>query len=209
LAATADDYAWFAERPHGLAEAYCLTLARGLTPAEFLARIGARAERAPLSGVGALFEPSMELWNDFPDAGMLIGVTTLAAGAAGAADWTMGVEVNGFLGVTPELIAPLSAGTRAVSHFSNLSASRFCWAEDAQVRLSFETLFPGWREGDTPDALLDDMREAGFDLSDDGDNTGHPNESAFALAERLTGVRVTAELLERASYSCGIAPVPG
>ena len=35
-----------------------------------------------------------------------------------------------------------------------------------------------------------------------------PTEAAFALAERLTGVRITMELLEESRYECGVAPVP-
>jgi Family of unknown function (DUF6461) len=42
MTATASDYAWF-EDDSGLAESYCVTLARGLTPSGFLLRIGAQA----------------------------------------------------------------------------------------------------------------------------------------------------------------------
>lgn len=49
------------------------------------------------------------------------------------------------------------------------------------------------------------MTEAGFDLSDeDGDGDDKPIAATFALAERLTGVRVTPDLLENARYACGI-----
>jgi hypothetical protein len=57
MSATAADYVWFEDRPAGLSEAYCLTLARGLTPAEFLTRINARPDQTR-TGVDALFEPS-------------------------------------------------------------------------------------------------------------------------------------------------------
>ncbi len=52
MTASAADYAWVAEDP-AIFETYCLTLARGLTPAEFLARISARPE-VPRAGISAL-----------------------------------------------------------------------------------------------------------------------------------------------------------
>jgi Family of unknown function (DUF6461) len=88
------------------------------------------------------------------------------------------------------------------------SGNRFYWIEDGDVRLYFEPLDPAYREGSTPDALAEVMREVGFDLSEDGENVEHPMEAAFALAEHLTGVRVTPEILEEATWLCGVAPVP-
>jgi hypothetical protein len=204
MTATAADYDWFEDRLPVLSEAYCLTLARGLTPAEFLARLNAR-EQPACTGLDALAGPSGATWNAFDGRELFIGATTVA-GAGG--DWALGVEINGFLGVTPEVIVPVSAGTRVVSHFQNIEAvDRFYWVDDGDIRLSFEPLFASYREGSTPDALLDMMRDVGFELSED-DDTAVPHAAALALAERLTGVRVTAELLEEATYACGIVPVP-
>jgi hypothetical protein len=56
--------------------------------------------------------------------------------------------------------------------------------------------------------LVDIIREVGFDLREDADNAERCIAAAFALADRLTGVRVTAELLEESTYVCGIAPLP-
>ena len=203
MSATAADYAWFEERPGGLSEAYCLTLARGLTPAQFLARLNARPD-VPRTGVGELFEPSMDMWDEVPEKELLVGVTTVPGDGG---DWALAVEVNGYLGATPEVIVPLSAGTRVVSHYANGGYS-FYWAEVGDIRLYFVPLDPDFREGSTPDALVDAMREAGFDLSEDGQNVEHPMEAAMALAERLTGVRITLEILEESTYLCGIAPIP-
>lgn len=52
------------------------------------------------------------------------------------------------------------------------------------------------------------MREADFDLREDGDNFEDSTEAALALADYLTGVRLTPELLEESTYTCGIAPAP-
>jgi hypothetical protein len=208
MAATAADYAWVAEDP-AIFEAYCLTLARGVASAEFLARLGARPE-APRTGIGALYEPSYDVWADnerratHHDFNLFIGVTSVPGDGG---DWALGVEINGFLGVTPEAIVPLSAGTRIVSHSRNNAVHRFYWAEDGDIRLHFEPLFPDYREGSTPDALVDVMQEVGFDLREDAE-LDYPAEAAFALAERLTGVRVTMGLLDESNYECGIARVP-
>jgi hypothetical protein len=62
VTAAAADYAWFENRFPALAEAYCLTLARGLAPQDFLSRIDATPQ-PPLTGISATFEPSMQAWN--------------------------------------------------------------------------------------------------------------------------------------------------
>ncbi|MFJ5779546.1 DUF6461 domain-containing protein [Streptomyces sp. NPDC093094] len=51
------------------------------------------------------------------------------------------------------------------------------------------------------------MGEVGFVLSESkGDSSGHVDTKAavLALAERLTGVRVTEELLQNAEYQFGL-----
>src|SRR5487761_1122393 len=97
-------------------------------------------------------------------------------------DWVLGIEFNGFLGVAEELIVPASVGTQIVSHFRNIEAvRRFYWIEDQDIRLSFEPLFASHREGSAPDALIDVMRQVGFDLNEEGENEQY-TEAAFELA---------------------------
>jgi len=51
------------------------------------------------------------------------------------------------------------------------------------MRLDFEPGSPAYREGSTPDALVDLMRDAGFELREEL-QLDHPTEAAFArLAE--------------------------
>ena len=52
------------------------------------------------------------------------------------------------------------------------------------------------------------LRAAGFDLADDAENIDHPTASAFALAQRITKVELTRDLLDEATYELGIAPHP-
>lgn len=201
---TAADYAWLQEQYEPLMEAYCVTLVEGLGPEELLRAL--RAEpRTPVAvtGVGGLAEPAHDLFQD-GDA--------LFVGVAPVDGWSLMVEYNGYLGVTDKAMLPVSRGRSVVSHFLNVNAvDRFTWYQDGTVRLHFEPLFAYHRDGSHPDALLTEMREAGFDLSDDQDEDpdyeGH-TEAAFALAHRITGIRLTPELFASAEFVCGLAPVP-
>jgi Family of unknown function (DUF6461) len=208
MTATAADYAWVSQWIDGLSQAYCLTLARGLTPAQFLVRLGAQIA-APSRTGAELSQPSFEIWDRYHGEALFIGATTVRGAGA---DWVLGLEVNGYLGVTPAAIVPVSAGTRVVSHHQNVEAAdNFYWIEDRDIRLYFQPGSPAWREGSTPDALVGVMRQAGFDLrvGAGGDAGGDVRTAAaFALAEYLTGVRLTPELLDDSSYLCGVAPVP-
>ncbi|MET8862014.1 DUF6461 domain-containing protein [Nonomuraea sp. NPDC004580] len=114
--------------------------------------------------------------------------------------------MNGHLGVNRKAIVPLSAGTRLVSHSRNVNAvGCFHWVEDGEIRLSFDPLFPSLRHGSAPDELVETMRQVGFDLGDDIDRGIH-DKAAFALAEHLTGVKLTPQSLEGSTYLCGLAP---
>jgi hypothetical protein len=204
MVAIASEYAWFHERPAGLSESYCLTLARDLRPAEFLERVGARP--APqLSRIDVLCELSMDLWRRHEGEELLIGVTTVSGDRG---EWTLGVEYNGYLGITEEVIIPLSIETTIVSHYFSDGLDRFYWVEDGDIRLNFNPAKAAYREGSTPNAALDAMGKIGFELSEDGDNFDDSSQAALALAEYLTGVRLTPDLLEEATYTCGIVRVP-
>ncbi|MEO3874031.1 DUF6461 domain-containing protein [Nonomuraea sp. B12E4] len=110
--------------------------------------------------------------------------------------------------MAPKAIVPLSAGTRLVSHSRNVNAvGYFHWVEDGEIRLSFDPLFPSFRRGSAPDELSAMMQRVGFDLGDDIDRSIH-DKAAFALAEHLTGVKLTPQLLEESTYLCGLAPRP-
>jgi hypothetical protein len=198
MTTTAEKYLWFGEEFPALAEAYCLTLVRGVSPDTLLTGLGAQAAE-PVIGVEELTEAGYDAWDEYDSDLLLVGVTALG-------DWTLMVEANGYVGVTAGLIGPLSAGTTVVSHFRNINAvDHFNWWEDGELRLDFEPLFPAQRSGSTPDALLDAMRGAGFDLDDGPDRVfAHHTEAAFALAEHLTATRLTPAHLAAAPFTCGL-----
>ncbi|MEV4252514.1 DUF6461 domain-containing protein [Spirillospora sp. NPDC049652] len=203
--AVAADYAWAEEDAGGLFSAYCLTLVRGIAPDEFMRRLGARILYDAMPLDERFLQTSFEYW-DAPHYGdvQFIGAMSVPGDDG---DWTLAYEMNGHLGVTPDVILPVSAETRLVSHRYNDGNAHgsFMWAEDGDVQVEFEPLFAHHREGGTPDALLEDMRQIGFVLDPDTEDIGPTTSGALALSERLTGVRVTEELLNGATLLCGEA----
>ncbi|MFC8429141.1 DUF6461 domain-containing protein [Streptomyces sp. NPDC057253] len=205
MTTTAADYTWLKERRYGLLmDAYCLALVRDLTPEELLRELGAEG-RERITGVDGLSGPSYEVHDH----------SRQFVGATATGDWTLMVQFNGYLGITDTAMLPLSRGRRVVSHFLNVNAvDRFCWYEDGDLRLHFEPLFADERYGSHPDELLTEMRESGFDLTEreeDGDHDAYYTSltgASFALAHRLTGIRLTPELFADAEFLCGVAPVP-
>jgi len=207
---TADDYAWIRSSPlfrHALEVGYTLTLVRDVAPEEVL-RVMEAEPQGLCTGVDPLIERQYELLDatDYWDAPSIAGAFTVP-GESG--DWTVVLHFDG-CGMQPRFLEALSSkGGRAVVHSSNggKPIHLFHWYEDGRLRTTFE--WPAAREGSTPDALNPVMREVGFDLSDDEGDTGVPVDTkaaVLALAERLTGVRVTEELLRDAEYQLGQVP---
>ncbi|KAB8195690.1 hypothetical protein FH608_009220 [Nonomuraea phyllanthi] len=207
MTVTAADYAWFHDRFPGLWEAYCLTLIQGLRPQDVVTRLHARTEDFQPMPFGDMESAA------YSGPGPYGGWPGYFLGAAALADWCLVVEPGGAMGVNQDLIRPLSQGTRLVSHSNNNANATgyFYWLEDGEIRLGFEPLFPTMRFGSDPDGSVMAMRRAGFDLGD-GDRFGTAASeaaragTAFALAEHLTGVKLTAHLLETSVYLCAVAP---
>ncbi|KJY19873.1 MULTISPECIES: DUF6461 domain-containing protein [Streptomyces] len=198
---TGADYAWFENDFPDIAEAYCFTLVRGLPPAELMSRLAGRPE-APLQGIDAVVDAAFAQYDLEDGDRQLIGMTTVGS-------WTLVIEPNGYLGVTEERVLPASAGASWVSHFVNVNAlGTFLWAEDQALRLCFDPMFPEDRWGTTPDEFLDVMTRIGFRVDDDAPETGMDLSSpaAFALAEHLTGVAITPELLQKTTFTCATVP---
>jgi Family of unknown function (DUF6461) len=202
MTAVDEDYLWFGLEFPELAEAYCVTLVEGLAPAMVLHRFGATVENH-LTGVDEVRRQAFAAWDHYRGDRMLVAATAVEG-------WTLVVEPNGYLGVTEECAIAVSHGTRLVSHFRNVNAvDHFYWIEDGQVRLYFEPLFAYYRTGTAAESAADAMRSVGFDLSDTEDrDIGLHTEATFALAEHITGIRLTPEQLRHATYVCGHAPAP-
>ncbi|WP_229073113.1 DUF6461 domain-containing protein [Actinoplanes sp. DH11] len=182
------DYAWFTEQCAELAEACCLTLVRDRTPADVITHLGG-TDPARAVGLRRLTE---QTGTEF------VAATTIN-------NWT--------LIVGPEIEARrLSRGTTLVSH----SGERFVWARDGEILLEFDPADPAHRSGSDPDGILTVLERLGFDIPADNTETADPNwtsdarqrERAMALAEQLTGVRLTLQLLESASFKHTPLPPP-
>ncbi|MFC7645567.1 DUF6461 domain-containing protein [Streptosporangium lutulentum] len=217
MIATPDDYSWFSsERFPGLAGAHCFTYVRGLTPEELVTRLGARVEdRSHMTLDELIWDFSFDpyAWQTF--------------GAVAVGDWVLMVEANGLLGITEEVITPLSAGTRLVSHlyFEGEGVEDFRWIDDGELRFDFthDDGYSHWIEDGriqlkfplpewglqerysekTPDELAETMERIDSVYPPYTD----PHEGlAFLLAERLTGITLTPQLLKEPTYLCGAVP---
>ncbi|MEV7385406.1 DUF6461 domain-containing protein [Streptomyces sp. NPDC091215] len=209
--ATAHDYAWIRSSSwfrHALSSGYTLTLVRGVTPGDVM-RVMAAEPQGTCTGVDAFLARQDELLDgtDYWEESFISGAFTVP-GADG--DWTLVLQhFEGGAGMQSRFLEALSAGGRAVVHSSNggKPIHFFHWYEDGELRTTFE--WPTARAGSTPDALNTVMREVGFVLSEEehaAETHVDTKAAVFALAERLTGVRVTEELVRDAEYQLGHVP---
>lgn len=197
---TGADYAWFEDDFPDIAEAYCVTLVRGLSPDEVMSRLQGRPQ-APLHGIAAVVDAAFAQHDLEERDRQFVAMTTVGS-------WTLLIEPNGYLGVTEDRALPASARVSWVSHFVNINGvGTFLWAEDQVLRLCFEPMFPEDRWGTTPDELLGVMERIGFPLDEEAPETDLSSPAAFALAEHLTGVAITPSLLRDTTFTC--ATVPG
>ncbi|MFG2841915.1 DUF6461 domain-containing protein [Kitasatospora sp. NPDC048296] len=210
-AAHATDYTWFEKRYPVLGEAYCLTQVQGVGAEELLRRFDALTGRE-VTGLDAVLaawetfddgedEEAEELF-DLDEDRILVAVAELDG-------WALAVEPYGYLGSLYEVVPRLGEGTRLVSHFRNVNAAdHFHWWEHGTCRLDFEPLFVDQRDGTDAEApgTPELLTACGFQL--DGERYELHTEAAFALAERLTDVRLSPERLEAATFRLGYAPRP-
>ena len=211
---TSDDYAWFEETELGLAVASCLTFIKDMPAAEVVRRLGG-AEVARLEGL-ARFERYHSAVTVPPEAygehrefdysastgREFVAVCDLPGGA-------FMLETYSFLGITDDILRRLSAGASvAVVYSTEHSDPRFVWAQDGEILVTFNPFRAGWREGSTPDALIPEMEELGFNLSDeelDPDDLrwvfdDKAAQRALSLAHHLTGVSLTEDALTERIY---------
>ncbi|MEU8945815.1 DUF6461 domain-containing protein [Streptomyces sp. NPDC048489] len=101
----------------------------------------------------------------------------------------------------------MCAGTRGVSHLAGVNGrDGFPWTEDTVARLRFDLGVADRRWGTSPDELPDAMHDIGSQFWEEEtyDAAEHlATQAAFALAEHVTGVRMTPELLRDADLVGG------
>jgi hypothetical protein len=190
---------------------YTLTLIQGRTPREVL-RAMAAEPRGTGEGTAGLIEADdahrAEVDHDYWDESYVAGAFS-TPGENG--DWTLVLGFDGGLGIAGACVEALSQGGRVVAHSTNggKPIHLFHWFEDGELRTTFEG--PSSRDGNTPDELVPMLREVGFPLTPGGEHDENAPDvdrkaAVLALAERLTGIRVTESLLQGATYELGLVP---
>jgi hypothetical protein len=194
-AATAEDYRWFAG-VSDLAEGFCFTWVRGLTPQQVIELTGGT-------------ELERVAWDQLVGSGdgQQAGADRYFYGVAHVGDWSLLVEDSGNFGTTDSRVRPLSKGTTLVSHYRARDGhGRVLVLEDEDVRLDFDPIEPGKITGRGADSLAPVIDAAGFTYAQElrsGDQTAYRAycmEAAFALTERLTGIGMTEDLVENSTY---------
>ncbi|MGW0161462.1 DUF6461 domain-containing protein [Mycobacterium sp. NPDC003323] len=204
MPATIADYQWWNSFRPQWADGHCVTLVADATPAQVIAALGADTV-ARVHGIDDLMTRAFAHWDGGGAPQLsLIGVTEIGRG------WTLIAEVNGFVGVTTELVEPLTAGRTVVAHFRNINAVyQFTWWHDGQLRTDLDLLFPTERSGTEPDALVEHLQGVGVPLGADDDvSSVDLSAAAFALAERITGVACTPAMFEEAEFTVAMVPMP-
>ncbi|AHC27830.1 MULTISPECIES: DUF6461 domain-containing protein [Mycobacteriaceae] len=203
MSATIADYLWWQEFRPDWAVAHCVTLLDAATPDQVIGALGGDTIDR-ITGIDALLVHAADHAGEcYNPTEAVIGVTTTETG------WVLMAEVNGYLGVTPELIRPLTVGRTVVSHFRNINALyQFTWWHDGRLLTDLDLLFPSERAGDNPDAALEHLHAVGLPLDPDADVSALDlSAAAFALAERITGVACTPILFERADFTVAVVPM--
>ncbi|MYS84079.1 DUF6461 domain-containing protein [Embleya scabrispora] len=188
-------YAWINEP--GLPVYYRITLVRGLEPDEVLRRFGADPRTARSM---TLEERSLH-----PQSWQLVCVHDLGG-------WTVAIEDDWHDGPGANAAAALSAGTELVTVYTNVLAHhRFTHIVDGDVRTDFDALDAGTRFGSRPDRLTDAMRRIGLDPrpefddpDDEPEYVVHAAAMLLALAEEVTGVALTAEMLSGPALTAAV-----
>ncbi|MCZ7459749.1 DUF6461 domain-containing protein [Streptomyces sp. WMMC940] len=209
---TAHDYAWIRTSPlfrHMMESGYTLTLIRGRSPRAVLRAMEAEPRGTGEGTVGLIeaddahrAEVDYADWDESYVAGAF-----KVPGEKG--DWTVVLGFDGGLGMP--CAETLSEGGRVVAHSNNRGKPihLFHWFEDGELRTTFEG--PSARDGSSPDELVPLLREVGFPLTPEGEHDENApavdgKAAVLALAERLTGIRVTESLLQDATYELGLVP---
>jgi hypothetical protein len=165
-------YAWMNEDLAWFGVAACVTVATGASRAELAEAFGADLASPP-SAFGI---------------GRLVSFREISG-------CQVAIEVDGYQGIEPEVLAAASVRGRAASAFWNVNGLvKFGCAQDGQVLYIDDFAFDDDRRG-LPGGLvpLVDLVSVDLDDEDEVDETERPlrNTVALAMVETFTGARVT------------------
>ena len=168
-------------------EAYCFTAAVGIDADEMIRRLGGNPALpgSPRTFAECFWPADGPQWAQIGpvDTGLLVA------------------EHNGWR--AEETIEPLSRGGRVACFFRNVQAvMRFIYAVDGRVVAEFDPLLEsGPRSGADPRSIEVALRDLPFGLF-------AAEQSALALLERLTGVRVARSWLDTPQRCVALPPLP-
>lgn len=177
---------------------------------ERLADVAARIGADP-AGLAAWDRDLSAFWDADDAAPVLVSLVVPAGGPDGAGSASPAVvllEVNGFEGSRPEVLAALSRGGRAWSLFRGVHSSRLSHAADGRVLVTLDPSDPHGRVGAEPDALGDALDALlGGDVPVDVPLDGGAEALALALVQRAAGVALDAAWWHGSHLVAGVVPV--
>ncbi|MGW5747716.1 DUF6461 domain-containing protein [Amycolatopsis sp. NPDC003861] len=186
-----DDFAWALDPAVVM---FCVTCVRGMTDVQLLHAVGADSSGA-VHGDAATVDS--------------LGIDRDALGVRVAAmhGWAILIEFRSLKGADAQWVTSLSRGNgEAVAIFQTGSGmGGFSFSLDGELVTAFEPAIPGIRTGSAPDRLVDDMRAVSL-LPEGSDAGVDPAIATLHLVHRLTGIRLTEELVRAASWPSGFLP---
>lgn len=181
------DYGW-PTRSADLTSGFCFTLVRGLNPYEIIERLGGdELERVDWHRVVG------------PGDGEVGDRKRFFIGIGRIGSWSVIVEDNGTLGVTPKIVEPLSKNRGEVLAYRGGGGEpgRLMVFRNGDLTLDLDTSAPARLGGAKPDQFRPALQAVGL-LG--GDDVIEPTAPALAFMAARSGIRLTAPLVEHLEY---------
>ncbi|MEU8655955.1 DUF6461 domain-containing protein [Actinoplanes philippinensis] len=188
------DYSW-PDRHPGLTSGFCFTLVRGITPYPLIEKLhGEELERVEWPRV---------LGPGDGEAGVR---TRFFVGMIRTGNWTVVVEDNGSLGVTPQIVQPLSAKRWVFGYRGGGGKpGRLMIYRDGDLALDLDTSAPERAIGSKVDEMRPDLLAAGLS----GKNgPAEPTPAALTFLAARTRIKLAEEWLKTLSYLLVAVPKP-
>jgi hypothetical protein len=181
------DFGW-PDRNADLTSGFCFTLVRGIKPYALIERLGGdELERVEWHRVIGPGDGEAGLRNRF----------FIAIGRA--EEWSVIVEDNGTMGVTPRIVEPLSAdGGEVISYRGGGGRpGRLMVFRDGDLALDLDTSALDRPTGASPGEFRAELLAAGLAGST---AVAQPTAAALSFLAARTGVELTAERVEKMTY---------
>lgn len=201
------DYLWVEEFGFFTSDGYCLALVAESVPEDVLSSLKTVGDHLSVVGAEGAVRAAHSLGVQLDVDGVQRQPVAVAEVGNG---WTMMLQAPGFLGISPTGMSEIVQRHDVVSH----GADRFVWWSQGVERISFEPLLP---RSDLVGVLADrqpaDARAqivalieevGGIDLHETQNEEFHHVAGSFALAERLSDVRITPRLLEAMRFTVAV-----